>query len=104
MRVAHEGTRLPEVRGPCVEGLATIAADAGSVLPLFDYIMTREDLEHGQRIANYSVEYQLRSRPGVRGRLCIGWTAQFMYKRLLLRPRPSPCPNSLRFEHSQLRL
>ena len=47
---------------PCGPGVAmitlptdTVHTDAGS---LFDYVQTQEDLTKGQRIANYSVEFQ----------------------------------------------
>ena len=41
--------------GPCSEGLVELEVPHGAH---FDYIMSMEDLVHGQRIANYSVEYR----------------------------------------------
>ena len=51
------------VSGPCEDGVAVLSStgdDFGgddSGLPEFDYIMIMEDLSHGQRFGNYSVEY-----------------------------------------------
>lgn len=42
---------------PCVEQLALLELEAGST---FDYVVTMEDLSSGQRISNYSIQYQQR--------------------------------------------
>ena len=57
------GAVQSNVSGPCVAGFATVRA-AGSGTLDFDFIMSREDLVGGQRIANYSVEYERVGRPG----------------------------------------
>mgnify|MGYP000571699837 FL=1 len=43
------------VSGKCTDGVVTINGVLGQP---FDYVVTMEDLTEGQRIANYSVEYQ----------------------------------------------
>jgi hypothetical protein len=47
-----------DVVGNCATGFAELAVPAGAA---FDYVVAMENLVHGQRIANYSVEYQLES-------------------------------------------
>lgn len=43
------------VSGPCTEGFAELTVPSGAE---FDYVVAMEDLVHGQRFGNYSVEYQ----------------------------------------------
>ena len=48
---------------PCGTGIATLTLPTDSELSLyagslFDYVVTTEDLTKGQRIANYSIEFQ----------------------------------------------
>lgn len=43
------------VSGQCVEGVAELTVPADTQ---FDYVMTMEDLTHGQRFGNYSIEFQ----------------------------------------------
>lgn len=64
-RVAAVGAPPDSVSGPCIEGFATIKAAAEKVLPRFDYVMSREDMGEGQRIADYSIEFETRASPGV---------------------------------------
>ena len=52
----------PAAVGACAEGMAEVRAAGGGALPPFDYVVSMEGLERGQRIANYSVEYQARAR------------------------------------------
>eukprot|EP01065_Artemidia_motanka_P032943 TRINITY_DN39921_c0_g1_i1.p1 TRINITY_DN39921_c0_g1~~TRINITY_DN39921_c0_g1_i1.p1 ORF type:complete len:524 (+),score=162.30 TRINITY_DN39921_c0_g1_i1:65-1573(+) len=49
--------KVAGVSGSCQDGVLELAVPAGGQ---FDYVVTMEDLVHGQRIANYSVEYQQR--------------------------------------------
>jgi hypothetical protein len=52
-RLNHAG-KISAASGPCTTGVAVVDV-SGS----FDYIVTMEDLTHGQRIGNYSIEYRL---------------------------------------------
>ena len=45
---------VSQVSGPCTAGFAELEVPNGAE---FDYVMAMENLEPGQRIANYSVEY-----------------------------------------------
>ena len=45
----------PAKSGACAEGIATLDVPAGSE---FDYVVSAEDMAHGARFANYSVEFQ----------------------------------------------
>jgi hypothetical protein len=47
---------VEDVTAQCTEGIAEVTVPAGS--DGFDYVMAMEDLVHGQRVGNYSVEYQ----------------------------------------------
>ena len=44
-----------DVSGPCTAGVAELTVPDGAE---FDYVMGMENLVHGQRFGNYSVEYQ----------------------------------------------
>jgi alpha-L-fucosidase len=64
-RAVAETTEV--LSGPCGPAIATLHLPAGAPLTesdlqsggaLFDYVVSMEDLTHGQRIANYSVECQ----------------------------------------------
>jgi len=56
-RLNHAG-KVTAVSGPCQHGVAVIQLAPG--VGRIDYIVTMEDLTQGQRIGNYSVEYQVR--------------------------------------------
>ena len=45
----------PAKSGACAEGIVTLDVPAGSE---FDYVVSAEDMVHGARFANYSVEFQ----------------------------------------------
>jgi hypothetical protein len=62
-RDQHVGPKVTALKGKCVEGFAEVRANSGGSL-VFDYIMSMENLESGQIIANYSVEYERTSAPG----------------------------------------
>jgi hypothetical protein len=47
--------------GPCTDGVAEITLPSTG-LGEFDYVVTMEDLTHGQRFGNYSIDYQVSAR------------------------------------------
>ena len=59
----HVGPKASALKGKCIEGFAEIRASSGDSLD-FDYIMSMEEMENGQIIANYSVEYERVSTAG----------------------------------------
>ena len=73
--MADVGTALNATfRAPPLAGVASVETPCGAPVVIdlpapgggaFDFVVSAEDLRHGQRVANYSFEYEAVGAPGV---------------------------------------